>query len=88
MYKLLPGQRKRALGQMLRQTTPQIQQQQQKKGRRAKNVVGFVECKDCRWGLADESHVYVARFPCYHLTFPQEQKQRKKKILNFKQSAY
>lgn len=44
------------------------------KGRWVRNVVGFAECKDYRWGLADESHVGVAHFPCSYLNFPLREK--------------
>lgn len=44
------------------------------KGRWVRNVVGFAECKDYRWGLADESHVGVAHFPCSCLNFPLREK--------------
>lgn len=50
-----------------------------KKGRRVRNVVGFAECKDCRWGLADESHVGVAHFPCSCLNFPLQKKMQQQK---------
>lgn len=36
--------------------------------------MGFAECKDYRWGLADESHVGVAHFPCSCLNFPLREK--------------
>lgn len=38
--------------------------------------MGFAECKDYRWGLADESHVGVAHFPCSCLNFPLRKKKK------------
>lgn len=60
------------------------------KGRWVRNVVGFAECKDYRWGLADESHVGVAHFPCSCLNFPLRKKKcnNKKTNSNFRQPAY
>lgn len=62
------------------------------KGRWVRNVVGFAECKDYRWGLADESHVGVAHFPCSCLNFPLRKKKKKcnnkKTNSNFRQPAY
>lgn len=49
-----------------------------KKGRQVNNVVGFAECKGYRWGLADESHVRVAHFPCSSLNFPHTHTKKRK----------